>query len=188
MSKKILRDFSKVKIYGIDVAKGYVDLYNKDLSPRGKAMKADIRKVPFRDTTFDVVFMVTTLMYLIKKTDHKKAMKEIFRVLKPSGKFVFIERNPVGYGLVTLGGLIETLRGKKYKEIKSVSFSKKYMLNLIEKSGGKVIHASGIPFWTLALPISFVIKKPIPKLRFLDEKLSFLLTPSMYISYIGEKR
>lgn len=188
LSKKILKDFPNTKLFGVDIAQTYVDLYNKDLSPRGKAKRADLKRLPFPNSHFNLVFMVTTLMYLINEKDHQKAMKEIFRVLKPGGRFVIIERNPIGHELVTLGGLLEIIRGRKLKEIDSISFSQKYMCGLIEKNGGTTISVKGIPFWTITLPISFIINKPPSFIDYFDDKFGFLLTPSLYISYSGFKK
>lgn len=161
LSKKILDDFPKARTVGIDVSQTYVDLYNQDLAPRGKAVKGDIRKLSFEDSSFNVVIMVTTLMYLTDKKDQQKAMKGMFRVLKPGGSFVVIERNPGGHNILMLGGLVEKIRGPEKREIPSVSFSPEYMQNLIEKSGGRVKKIKGI---------------------------SPLLTTSLYISYSGEKK
>ena len=110
----------------------------------------------------DVVFMVTTLMYVTNKKDQKRAVREIFRVLKPGGRFVFIERNPIGHSLITLGGLITKIRGRKYKEIEAVGFREMQMGELISIGGGKVKEKLGFPFGRL-------------------------LTPSLYIAYSGAK-
>lgn len=195
LSQKLLRDFSKCQTFGIDVSQNYVEVYNKNLSPRGKAIKGDIRKPPFPNNYFDIVFMVTTLMYITKKQGQERAMKELFRVLKPGGSFVIIERNPTGHSIITLGSLVSKIRGKKFKEIKSVSFEKNYMESLIKESGGILNETNGLPFWTLFLPILIVFSKInqtllkiiLKILKFTDQKASSLLTPSLYIAYIGEK-
>lgn len=75
LSKEILDEFPKSRTFGIDVAQTYVNLYNQRLSPRGRAVKGDIRKLPFKDSSFDVVFMVATLMYLTKKPNKKLLLK-----------------------------------------------------------------------------------------------------------------
>lgn len=196
LSGHILRDFPEVKTFGIDVSSNYVNLYNKNLSPRGKAVAGDVRKLPFKDSFFDNVFMVTTLMYLVKNSDQTRAMKEIFRVLKPGGSFVFIERNTVGQSIVTVGGLVGKIRGQSNKEIHSVSFTKDELIKLIKDAGGDINSVRGLPGWTLLLPFSFaanLISKTVCKaflqiIKPLDKIFSWLLTPSLYISYSGVKR
>lgn len=196
LSKQILDEFKNLSIVGIDVSQTYVDLYNKNLSPRGRAIRGDIRNLPFKDSFFNVVFMVTTLMYIIKKPDQEKVCDEIFRVLKPGGRFVIIERNPIGQNIITFGGLISKIRGRKHKEIPAASFRKDYLTGLIKKSGGFVIQTRGIPAWTLLLPLSIIIftmsqnlaRKFLGLVESLDNLLSWFLTPSLYISYTGTKK
>lgn len=179
LAKKILTTFPQADVFGVDISKTYVDLFNKNLSPNGRAKVADIKYLPFKDSTFDICYMVTTLMYLVSKSEQQQAISEIFRVLKPGGRFVFIERNKVIYFLMTLGGLLG-------REINSTSFSRREIEKLV--GGGNILKTSGIPFWTLTLPYSFLTKKLFWKVEFLDRVFNWLLTLSMYIAYIGEKR
>lgn len=180
LSGPLLETFPNSRIIGVDIAQTYVALYNSNLAPRGKAIRGDIRNLPFKQSSFDVVFMVTTLMYLIDKKEQKKALLEIFRVLKKGGKFVIIENNITGYRFVTLGGLIS--RRKKNSDISSVVFSKSYLLKLIEKCGGKVGKTAGIPVWSIMLPFSLALclvnnqigKKFLQLLALFDKRLSSL--------------
>ena len=196
LSKKILSDFPKTRVYGVDVAREYVDIYNQDLAPRGKAYLSDIRRLPFKDSYFDQVFMVTTLMYLVTKKDQLKALNEMFRVLKNGGKFIIIERNPKGHSIVTLGGLIEKIRGGRFKEITSVSFKKEYLEYLIKASGGSIKKERGIGIFSIFFHSLFVIslisevfaEKLLRLVRVLDEESGKLLTLSLYILYSGEKK
>ncbi len=192
LSAEVIKNFPESQTFGIDVSETYVSLYNQQLSPKGKAVKGDIRKLPFESASFEVVFIVTTLMYVTNKREQEKVMSEIFRVLKPAGKFIVIERNPKGYSLVTLGGLISKLRGDKFREIQAVSFDKDYMKALINRSGGKVEKIQGIPFWTLFLPILIIlarlnvnVTRILKLVFFLDRWFSWLLMPSLYIAYTG---
>lgn len=162
LAKEVLKDFSKSKVWGVDIANTYVKLFNKSLSPRGKAFVGDIKKLPFKSKSVDVVYMVTTLMYLTKFNDQKRAIAEIYRVLKPGGRYIFIERNPGGHNLMTLGGIITRLRGRKNKEIDSVSFTSKQMNKLIKTKFKIYEKMTGFPFGSL-------------------------LTPSLYIAYSGLK-
>lgn len=196
LSKEVLKKFPKSLTFGIDISETYVNLYNQNLSPRGKATSGDVRKLPFKNSSFDVIFVVTTLMYITKKSDQEKVMTEIFRVLKAKGKYVIIERNPSGYGLVTLGGFVSKIRGRKFREIPAVSFDVSSMKLLIKRCGGEVIDLHGIPFLTMSLPLLFLLsiinrniaERILKGVSFFDRVFSWLLTPSLYISYIGEKK
>lgn len=193
LSKRLLNMFPKTKLFGIDISGTYVELYNKELSPGGKAKTDDIRNIPFESKTFDTVFMVTALMYLQKKEDQKKCINEIFRVLKKRGKFVIIERNESGYKWLNLWGLVSNVRGKIKREIPSVSFTKKYLEGLINQGGGKLISAHGIPVCSMFLHPLIILSMFNPsvgrfflKIAFMfDLRFNYLLTPSLYISYIG---
>lgn len=196
LSKEILDSFPKALTFGIDLSDTYINLYNKSLTPRGKALKGDIRKLPYKSAYFDVVFMVTTLMYITNAGEQEKVMREIFRVLRPGGKFVIIERNSYAYALITLWGFVSLLRGKKFKEIPAVSFSASFMKSLISKGGGCIKSMQGIPLWTLSLPFLFLLSwintysthLVLIGVSILDRKFSALLTSSLYIAYIGEKK
>ena len=191
LAKKIIDKFPRASVYGIDVAQEYVSIFNETMGKKGEALLGDATELPFPDKYFDYVYVVTTYMYLTTKEEQEKAFSELFRVLKPGGKFVIIERNPVGYGLVTLGGLIGFLRGRKSREIKAVSYSPRQIKRLVGISGGRIIKAEGMPVFTLSLPFMLVWSKlslPIPRWAFkflakADAKLEAVLPPSLYISY-----
>lgn len=196
LSEPLVQKFPKCKIFGVDISQASVALYNQNLNNLGKAYRADVRKLPFGSLYFDVVFMVTTLMYLTDKKEQKMAIKEIFRVLKKGGRFVFIERNPLGQNIVTLGGMIEKMHGKKNREISASSFYPAYLSSVVRQNGGMVRVMDGVPFWTITLPISlsisllspFFARKFLSLVAKLDSKFTWLLTPSLYISYIGVKK
>lgn len=57
----------------------------------------DMHEIPFDDSTFDLVVMQFGIMFV---PDKEKVFKEIYRVLKPGGKFLFnvwqsLEKNPI---------------------------------------------------------------------------------------------
>ena len=194
LSKPLLSKYKNLKTYGIDISKNYVDLYNKDLNPRGKALEGDIKKLPYKNNYFDTVFIVTTLMYLTKINDQQKAISEIIRVLKPGGKAVIIERSPSGYFIFTAGGLVNLIRGKKNQEITAVSIEKNQLIKLI-KSKGELDDVSGIPLLSLYMPFSIILSKLngnlvsllLSPINSLDLKLKHFLWPSLYLSYTISK-
>lgn len=193
LSKELLESYPNVETVGVDISENYVKLYNQDLKPRGHAIKADIRYLPFKKHVFDIVVVVTTLMYLTKKEDQRKCLKNLFQLLKQGGKFVVIERNPIGNNIVTFGGLVNKLRGQINKEITSVSFHPQYLSKLIKLSGGNISQREGLPVWTILLPelilsgfasekiCNFILKG----VKLLDKLCARLIKPSLYVSYIG---
>lgn len=63
-----------------------LDYTTADLHAPHIDIKADICNLPFADNSFDVVFCNHVLEHI---TDDKKAMQELFRVLKPGGFSIF---------------------------------------------------------------------------------------------------
>lgn len=195
LSEPILKKFPDLQIFGVDLAENYVDLYNKKLKPRGEAVVADSRDLPFEDIFFDAVFMVTALMYLTTEEDQIKALKEMIRVLKPGGKFLILERSVLGYNIFTFGGVISKIRGKKNLEIPAVSFSPDFLSKVISKCGGTVKECYGLPLFTISFPVALALSIISTKLGgyflkfigFVDNLISKFYYPSLYISYKGEK-
>lgn len=195
LSRQLLKAFPKAETVGVDISPNYIKLYNQDLRPRGRALKVDIRKLPFKNNSFDVVVMMATLMYVVDKSDQKKVMQEIFRVLKTDGKFIFIERNPLGYAWVTAGGLVGKIRGQKHREISAVSFEPRYLSKLIKSSGSSVGQLRGLPFGTLFLPgliITGLLSEKLTSwmlamIKPLDKIFTKFITFSLYVAYIGRK-
>lgn len=195
LSGPLLKKSSKVSTYGIDISQTYVDLYNKSLNPRGKALVGNILKLPFKSSYFDIVFMVTTLMYVTDKKEQEKSITEIFRVLKSGGSFVIIERSPLGYSIFTLGGIVNKIRGKKHSEIPAVSIDPRFISGVIDKSGGQLNGCYGIPLFTLFFPIILFLSKinislgkfSLNMTKLSDQKIRKFYFPSLYIAYIGKK-
>lgn len=57
-----------------------------DLSSPLAEIKADITRLPFQDNSFDLIFCNHVLEHI---KDDKKAMKELYRVMKPGGTGIF---------------------------------------------------------------------------------------------------
>ncbi len=196
LSKRLLQKYSNLKITGVDLSQTYVDIYNRQLNPRGVAIKGDIKKLPFKNNTFDIVFIVTALMYVVDRADQERVISEMVRVLKHKGFLIIIERSPIGHAIFTLGGFLPAVRGKNKNEISSVSFKYGEMKKLLKKNNLEVLKVSGVPFWTmfihLNLALSFISKAllntSLKFTHFLDKKFSSFLTPSMYISYISTRK
>ena len=64
----------------------HIDLITADLYSPIVDVKADICDLPFQDEEFDIVFCNHVLEHIV---DDKKAMRELYRVLKPGGFGIF---------------------------------------------------------------------------------------------------
>ncbi len=76
-------------LYGLDPSPGMINIARK----RGiRTVCGVAEKLPFKDSTFDLVMMVTTICFL---DDAGSAFKEVYRILSPGGAFIvgFIDKN-----------------------------------------------------------------------------------------------
>lgn len=196
LSKEILENFPKSKTVGVDVSQTFVNIYNKNLKPKGKAMVGDIKNLPFGNDMFDVVIIVTTFLYVIGKKEQEKCLRKIFDIVKPGGTFVIIDVNTKGYSYITLGGLAARIRGDKDYKIPTHTFDYRYLTSLIEKSGGEITSVEGVPVSTIFLPVLIIlgmvskglVSIVLKGIAGLDSRLSKIVGPSVYVSIIGKIR
>lgn len=166
LAKVIAGKNPKLFIHGVDIAPTFVKLFNKNLKKQGKATIGDMRKLPYRDKFFDVIWSIVSFMYLEDNTDQKQGMRELFRVLKPEGKIIFIEPNRLGVNLVRLWGLMPFLYRKFMGIAKVETFGTAFLPDridlLIQQAGGKVIYKRGYPMFTLFLLPNIILGRFMP--------------------------
>ncbi|MBI2143117.1 glycosyltransferase, partial [Candidatus Woesearchaeota archaeon] len=81
--------------YAVDVSEQTVRFateLNKNLGKNVKGIAALAEKLPFKDNTFDCVFMIEVIEHMPKELE-AKALSEVRRVLKPSGQFIMTTPN-----------------------------------------------------------------------------------------------
>lgn len=84
----MLSKITNAEVYAIDPSEDMMDeAIRKDKKKRIKWKEGTAEKLPFQNEFFDCVYM-TFVFHQIKK--RKKTMAEIYRVLKPKGKCVFM--------------------------------------------------------------------------------------------------
>ena len=81
-----------VEVIGIDFSKGMLEKAEKRRKELGlgnvKLMLMDVQNLEFEDNTFDTI--VSTFVFCTVP-DPIKGLKEVYRVLKPGGKAIFLE-------------------------------------------------------------------------------------------------
>lgn len=92
-SSRLLAGEFNCRVAGIDLAGEFIDAADfltrcTKLENLIEFYKGSIISLPFSDNTFDVVWCQHVLMNIINKTE---AVREFYRVLKPSGKLVLHE-------------------------------------------------------------------------------------------------
>lgn len=88
----ILKNHLLEKIVGIDISEKFVSMAKKKAS-RGdfrncEFQTADLETLPFEDHCFDKIICSGVLLLI---PDQEKALSELYRVLKPEGRIVFVE-------------------------------------------------------------------------------------------------
>lgn len=83
----IFRENGIKNVIGIDISRNLVKIAQKN-NPRNKFALGSAEKLPFKDGTFNIVFVDSVFHHLLK---YDKAIKEIKRVLKKGGFLCFIE-------------------------------------------------------------------------------------------------
>lgn len=83
---RMIREVSSpgTRFFGLDISEKLCEIARKN-NPDAEIVKGDAESLPYKDNTFDFVFMTEALEHML---DHKKAVMEVGRVLKPDGIFV----------------------------------------------------------------------------------------------------
>ena len=78
---------------GIDISSESINVAKVKSIKNTNFQTFDGIKIPFQDNSFDVVFTACVFHHIDFKL-HENLFNEIYRVLKPSGKFYIFEHNP----------------------------------------------------------------------------------------------
>ncbi|MFH0864277.1 MAG: methyltransferase domain-containing protein [Candidatus Gottesmanbacteria bacterium] len=85
-----LRKFGiKCKFYGLDYSKTRISFAKKN-APFAEYINADAYDIPFKSSSFDVVFCKNLLHHL---SNYQQVVNEMIRVCRPGGRIVLIEPN-----------------------------------------------------------------------------------------------
>jgi ubiquinone/menaquinone biosynthesis C-methylase UbiE len=127
------------KVTGIDIFSGVSgtspEPARRNAKIEGVADKVEFKhgnilSTSFKDNTFDVVNASSVLHEIHRRENQQKAIREIYRVLKPEGKFVTLEilRTPKLFFMILFFGFVWS--------------SKEYWMDLIKRSGLKKLRVS----------------------------------------------
>lgn len=87
-SGRHLTKIKKGKMYLVDFSSEMLKLAEKKAKKEkinAEFIQADLTKLPFKNNFFDYIISISAL-HCLKPSEHKKAVKEIYRVLKKSGR------------------------------------------------------------------------------------------------------
>ena len=85
--------FPDSSYFGIDISGESINVAKSIATNKINFQTFDGNNIPFEDNTFDVVFTACVFHHIDFKL-HENLFKEIYRVLKPGGKFYIFEHNP----------------------------------------------------------------------------------------------
>ena len=77
------------ELYGMDFSSGmleYAIKYSRKYDFKAELALADLRSLPYADNSFDWVIAAATYHHIKGSEDREKALKELWRVLKPGGE------------------------------------------------------------------------------------------------------
>jgi ubiquinone/menaquinone biosynthesis C-methylase UbiE len=101
----------------LDISKVAIDIARSKLENRGKFVVGSILDIPESKDYFDAVYCAHVIFH-IEKDHQEKAVRELIRVTKPSGRIVIIYSNPdsLPRRIVKFKGKLPLLRKLKRKK------------------------------------------------------------------------
>lgn len=80
----------KAELYGIDISEEMLEVAKTKLGRKANLQKADVHDLPFKESHFDYVITTEAFHHYY---DQQKALQEMVRVAKKSGKVIIVDIN-----------------------------------------------------------------------------------------------
>ncbi|MCX6743801.1 MAG: methyltransferase domain-containing protein, partial [Candidatus Parcubacteria bacterium] len=153
------RHLTKIKggeMYLVDFSSKMIELAKK----KAKKLKipaefsvADLTKLPFQDNFFDYSICISSL-HCLPPENHKKAISELYRVMKKSSKSLISIRNFISKRFNQKNGKEKLIgwrdKGKRYYYL----FEEKEIHELFKKAGFKILSSHNSE-----MVINFIVEK-----------------------------
>ncbi|MDR2067404.1 MAG: class I SAM-dependent methyltransferase [Holosporaceae bacterium] len=144
--RRLLKTFPKAVVVGVDIIEKTLGKLSKILKQEGifiPLLRFDITSCPLSENSYDVIVALNVLEHI---KDHKRALQEIYRILKPGGIFVF----EVPYGKELFDEYDRQLH--HYRR-----YSDREIVQLLENAGLRKVYFSHLGF--LLYPFFWCVKK-----------------------------
>ena len=184
-------------VFGVDISEPIVRQAGTAFSDSGlHAAVADVRRLPFRDGSFDAVYSMGTIEHF---RETETALREIHRVLRPGGRAVVGVPNlwdPFLRPLLVAALQALRLYGYGYER----SFSRRALRRMLEAAGFEVVAETAIlfvPGWLrmadLALhsyfpPLAHVTAVLVEPFAWLDRHVPIVRRHGYLLASVGVRR
>lgn len=166
------------EVYGFDISSYLVSATKKLFAKsglRGRFINCDMRQIEFDDNSFDFVYSMGTIEHI---QDYDRALKEIYRVLKPGGTAIIGTPNKLDPFLrPLLVWFFSKFDKYPYAPEKSFTFSE--LEREIKKAGFKIKARTGLLFMPGILRIIDVYS--YRKLPLLSKIVTLILKPFNFL-------
>lgn len=146
------------KMYLVDFSKEMLKLAEKKAKKQkisAEFIQTNLIKLPFKDNFFDYAISISAI-HCLKPKDHKKAIKELYRVMKPKSKTLIGVWNFNSKRFNQKQGKEKLIRwqekGKRYYYL----FDEKEIHELFKKAGFKILSIHNTE-----MMINFIVEKNI---------------------------
>ena len=144
------------KMYLVDFSNKMIDLAKKKakkLKINAEFEVAEITKLPFEDNFFDSAICISSL-HCLQPKDHKKAIKELHRVMKPKSKMLIGVWNFNSKRFNQKKGKEKLIKWRDKGERYYYLFTKEEIHNLFKKTGFKILSSHNSE-----MMINFIVEK-----------------------------
>lgn len=186
------------KVYGLDISDYLVKKARENFKKadiKAELVACDMRQIKFPDNTFDFLYTMGTIEHV---SDYQRAMREIFRVLKPGGKCIV--GVPNRFDLFFRPALVRFLEiFNCYPYSPERAFSMKELKELLLDNGFEIIGESGIMFmpaglrtidlifWLYARPLCFLTDVLLRPFELAERRLEDFKKRGYLIACAGQK-
>jgi SAM-dependent methyltransferase len=123
---------------GVDLSEVLLRLARRNNTP-AKLVRADIRALPYRDSSFDlVVNLFTSFGYFETDTEHEMVLRDLARVMTPDGTFVidFLNADQVRDQLVPCDE--RSIAGRKVEQRREITDDGRFVVkHIVMKDEGR---------------------------------------------------
>ena len=184
------------RVFGVDLSSPIVGQARAAFGPASlQASVADVRRLPFRDDSFDAIYSMGTIEHF---AESEAALVEMIRVLRPGGRIVLGVPNRYDpFGRPILVAALSRFGWYAYGFEKS--YSRRQLRQMLQRSGVEVVAETGIlfmPGWLrmldLALhcwcrPLAWVTRPAVAGCAWLDRHVPLVRRHGYLLASVGVK-